>query len=81
MTQPRRRFTLTIKIGADEWGGLTSALRQIETDLSEDRDHTRTSICVGSPDVGYTVEGDEDPTVTHASYFEAVEAWKESRSK
>jgi len=36
-------------------------------------------MCTGGSSSGYTVSGSLDPTVTHDSYFAAVEEWKSKR--
>jgi hypothetical protein len=78
MSDIHRRYTLKIKIGADDWKEMRHALHSIEHDLydREDGDIQITSGGVGS---GWTITGTCDPQMTHEKYFEAIEATREQR--
>ncbi len=74
----RRRWVLEIKLGADTYEDLTASLVELANDLDR-RPPAPINIVSGSPSAGYIATGDEEPTVTHESYFEAVERWKAGR--
>ena len=82
---PRRRLVVTVEIGADDWPNVVRALRECwewadRKEAGPDGPE-RIDMCTGGCDAGYTVSGSLDPSVTHDSYFEAVERWKAERDK
>jgi hypothetical protein len=69
---PRRRVLLELKIGADSRERLLDELADIERRL---RMETLWGECVmGGWGSGWTLKVDEDPTITHESYFAAINA-------
>lgn len=81
MKQPRRRWDIVVKVGADSLADAANALEAIARDLDRDGRASPIDIVSGSPSVGYTVEGDENPSITHESYFAAVDAWLKAREE
>jgi len=69
--KPRRRVEVEIKIGADSIADLVRALEQISFDV----DRGSRSVVSGGPNAGWHYRVDEDQTITHASYFEAVDIY------
>lgn len=68
---PRRRLEAVIRIGADDIHELVRAIDQISFDV--DRGTVR---CVsGGPSSGWFIEITEDESVTHDSYFKALNAY------
>jgi len=76
MTAPKRRFVLTIEIGADTWKDALRDLRDVVSALEGHVDDPRLfGSCMGSPSVGHIVEVHEDPTMTHERYVEDLEKY------
>lgn len=73
---PRRRVTCEIRIGADDFETLIHAVKEILGDLHEGMSGTYVT---GGSTSGYSVTVDEDPSITHDSYFDALEKLKETR--
>jgi hypothetical protein len=69
---PRRAHELIVKVGADTADDLCYALNQMAIDLGRGE---MTQGCSGSPSVGYTYSYSHDPSITHDSYFQAIDAW------
>lgn len=78
---PRRRIKITLTLGADSWDEAVRALHGIEHRLAEaqDREEPKIAVTSGGYGSGYHLEADEDPTIDHDSYFEAVEAYRARR--
>jgi hypothetical protein len=74
---PRRRIRLYLEAGADSWDEVDSVLRQVALTVVEAQYGGAASIdsTSGAPSAGYRVTADEDPDVTHESYFRDVDAW------
>jgi hypothetical protein len=68
---PRRSHVVTIKIGADTWDDILTALRTILTD--QELNGPYPTVASGGSSFGYVWEHDHDPGITHDSYFEAIE--------
>lgn len=68
---PRRRVRFNLRLQADSWDDVSKALLDLSTEvaLGNWRGPNGAS---GGPGAGYTIESDEDETVTHDSYFEAL---------
>ncbi len=73
VARPRRRLTMKIEIGADNREDLYRALVEIEREFVAGTARGAT----GRPSVGYSFSVEEDPLVTHDSYFEELERWSE----
>ena len=71
---PRRRFVLEAKIGADDIIELERALDEIAQRVHAGLPCVCTT---GGPVAGWHVEVSEDPTITHDSYFEAIQKLRE----
>lgn len=67
---PRRRFVLECKIGADDFKELQHALDEVVRRLDEGVPIRCTT---GGPAAGWNLDVTEDPSVTHESYFTAVQ--------
>jgi len=67
---PRRRVVLTLNVGADEMDAVPHALRQIAWDIERG---SRGPCVSGSPSVGWNYVIDEDTSITHESYFRAID--------
>jgi hypothetical protein len=73
---PKRRFVLTIEIGADTWTDALRDLKDIVRGLEGHDDDPRLfGSCMGSPSVGHVVEVHEDPTMTHERYVSELETY------
>lgn len=68
---PKRSHVVTLKIGADTWEDIMTALQAVMHDQGTDGPFP-TTISGGST-FGYVWEYDHDPDITHDSYFQAVE--------
>jgi hypothetical protein len=73
--KPRRRVRITIKLQADSWVDAGEELESIGYRLScaGYNNEKCLSVTVGGASAGYTIDADEDETITHESYFSAVE--------
>lgn len=70
ITLPRRRVVLELKIGADTRERMIEELEEIAAAI---RKGEMWGDCVmGSASAGYTVSATEDKTVTHDTYFAAL---------
>lgn len=69
---PRRRVVIELKLGADSWEDAADALHDLarQFDMGERRDCT--VLQTGGARFGYTCLLNEDPFITHDSYFEAI---------
>lgn len=65
--QPRRRHVVTIVIGADTEEDLAEALMQVTEETSSEG-------VMGGPRFGYYMTSTVDESVTHESYFAALNA-------
>lgn len=70
--KPKRTFELTLTIGADTLDDLRSNLRSILIDLDRE-DVTDYSSVSGGYQSNHILKIEHSPTVTHDSYFEALE--------
>lgn len=77
MTPPRRRVVLTLTLGADTREDAIRALHVLANDA--DLDGLPAERSSGGASSGYVLAVDEDETITHESYFEAVEADRAKR--
>jgi hypothetical protein len=68
--KPRRRFLLTLKLGADDREEMIHALEQIALEMR--RGYLHGPACSGGYSSGYDLKVSEDPEVTHDSYFAAI---------
>lgn len=75
---PRRAYVLTLEIGADSRDELCAALRQLEFQVHADQ---LTSGVSGGPGSGYTYNLIVDESITHDSYFAAVDAWLDEQKE
>lgn len=71
---PRRACQLKLEIDADTRDDMVRALRSIAMQI--DRDQLSTG-STGGPDWGGGYEYRHDPSITHESYFAAVDAYLE----
>ena len=67
--KPRRRVEMEIQIGADNIAELVRALEQISFDV----DRGTRCVVSGGPCAGWHFKVDEDDSITHDSYFAAVD--------
>lgn len=74
---PKRRVTLEISLGADDWDAAADALSDMATRIV--REGPITDLCSGGWSVGYTVRGREDEQQTGDKYREALQAWRNAR--
>lgn len=67
---PTRRYELSLKLGADDWPSLVSALRQLyfEFERREPIAEPRHDIVSGGYDTGYTLRLDYDVEMTHEQW-------------
>lgn len=73
MAELRRRVRFNLKLEADSWDECWKALDHIATEVA--RGNLRgPNAASGGPASGYTLTADEDESITHESYFEALEA-------
>ena len=73
----RRRHEVAIRIGADTWEDVCHALQAIL--FSAQTDGPGRDAVSGSPTSGWVFIDETNPSVTHDSYFEEVDAWIEER--
>lgn len=79
--KPRRRVVIDLKLHADSWSAAIDELDEIKLRLGMARDYGSHPIILtsGGYNTGYTLNADEDATITHASYMAAItEALKDS---
>ena len=69
---PRRRFVLNLRLSADTRDDMVWALYQISREM--ERNELSNHVASGSPSSGFTLEWSEDESVTHDSYFAAIES-------
>lgn len=67
--KPRRRVEMEIQIGADNIAELVRALDQISFDV----DRGTRCVVSGGPCAGWHFKVEEDDSITHDSYFAAVD--------
>jgi hypothetical protein len=77
---PRRRVIVEIKIGADSEYDAYLALRELLF-AAQDRGNVIAGQVTGGPRFGYSVNVDEDQSVTHISYFDELERFLEREKK
>lgn len=75
---PHRRFVLNLRLGADTRDALAHALEQLAFEIVAGQVNGPGGAC-GGPDAGYSYEFLEDQSVTHDSYFAAIDAMREAR--
>jgi len=74
---PRRRIVVDIHLGADSWDAMVAALGQIHFELStREGGEQPLRITTGGCNVGWSIDGTVDESVTQDSYFAAIEEWK-----
>lgn len=81
MESPKRRFTMTLEVGADTYEDLLTAVENMVLGLRlnhADLDHNHGMIS-GSPVAGYVCDIRVDPAMTHERYFELVEVYRAAR--
>lgn len=82
---PRRRWVLDLKLGADTFEDMCRALDNLERELRMrpgiPDGGGRREMCSGGPDSGYHATLSEDQSVSHTSYFAAVEEFISKRRK
>jgi hypothetical protein len=68
MEKPKRRYTVTLNLGADDMKSVRQTLESILWDLDavDERDYHSIS---GSPDAGYSLNIEFSPDSTHETYF------------
>jgi len=76
---PRRRWEVTIRIGADSIEQVENALDEVARSLLEKPRSGAIDIVMGGPGFGFIVEGAEQPEVTHDAYFKALALYQASR--
>ena len=76
--RPRRRFVLNLKLGADSYEELSSALYNIAREF--DRHEIGKDMASGSPSSGFSLEWSEDESVTHDSYMVAIDEYLDATS-
>jgi hypothetical protein len=76
-TGPRRAFELELKIGADSRRDLCDFLTSFVTQLHMDQVTTGVS---GGPSSGGSYSLSVDETITHDSYFAAIDQWLAEKS-
>ena len=69
---PRRRFVLSIEVGADDQGSVLDALDDFCQQARQT--YLPAAGCTGGSRFGYSWEVTEDPEITHERYFEALNA-------
>lgn len=72
--KPRRRIKLTLELGADSWRDAEIALEHIAYRIRE-ADHLgqpEVQVVSGGGSSGYQLHADEDPDITHDSYFKQL---------
>lgn len=67
---PRRRFTLKLTLGADDWSGMLRELRRFSEEIEEHG--AGCNLTSGGPDSGGWVEIIEDPHMTPERYMEQL---------
>ena len=78
MAELRRRVRFHLKLEADSWEACWRALDQIATDVA--RGNLRgPNAASGGILSCFTLTADEDESITHDSYFEALEAHLERK--
>ncbi len=79
-----RRYTLTLKLGADTYAEIGVALGQIQFDLltqvrdQEELEQDYNSV-TGSPSAGWSIDIKFDPEMTHERYFELLNEYLEEK--
>lgn len=74
---PRRRIVMRLEIGADSWEELEIALANAATSVAMGQ--MRSTGASGGVASGSSWEADEDETITHESYFAAIDEWRKRR--
>ena len=68
-----RRHEVAIRIGADSWADVISALNQLL--YIADTEGPGHDLVSGGPTSGYVFVDQTSPDITHDSYFAEVDAW------
>jgi hypothetical protein len=81
MEEPKRKYQMTFKIGADSWDEILSSMDNFTLEMKMyhpnlDRNHNGVS---GSPVAGYSYDVIVDPDMTHDKYFEQIDAYLAER--
>lgn len=76
---PKRMYTLSVKIGADNWNEVLRNLEEV-LHLVDERGATVDSV-LGGPSGNWIVVGGYNPGQTHDKYFEDIKKWKAAREK
>jgi hypothetical protein len=71
--KPRRRIELVLTLGADSWEDAADALFNLAQEI--ERGRLRGRAVTGGYSSGHTFESSEDETVTHDSYFAALDEY------
>lgn len=81
--KPRRRIEIVLKLGADSWQEAANTLLSLSRDLDRKPPSPGSSgnWCSGAPCAGYVMEYSEDESVTHDSYFEAVDGYLDAEQE
>lgn len=74
---PKRRFTIDISIGADDWDTARRELLEVADHIAQHGPEC--SSVSGGYSAGHAVTITERPEMTHDSYFEALEAYLAGR--
>lgn len=77
-SNPRRRIKVTINLQADSWKEAAHTLDEIQFSFLEAHEKNLpfiTSVSGGSRS-GWTIDGNQDETITHESYFETIKKVK-----
>lgn len=76
-TPPKRKYTLRMSIGGDEWEDVFRALREAMEHVSEAGPNCRT--VSGGVSAGYFVEVEHHPEMTREKYHEELDSYLEGR--
>ncbi len=74
MDKPRRRFVMTLELGADSMDALRGDLRSILWSLDGIEERPWSSLS-GGPATGHILKIEFDPAMTHESYHERLQAY------
>jgi metallophosphoesterase superfamily enzyme len=79
MILPRRRVVVTIELGADSWLAAGDVLDDVIRRLWEAAENGEATVdmVAGGRSAGVIVKGNEDATITHATYMAELERWKQ----
>jgi hypothetical protein len=76
---PKRRYEITVRVGADDWDSAMMLLRDFCEHIPEHGE--KCSLVSGGPTAGGSVMIEHRPEVTHDRYFAQVEEWKKKGDK